>query len=376
MYGKVGERLLIPMTAANSGDDALTDVKIAIQVPAGTELVAAGTTPGYKLTKPNILTWTFPTLAGHSAVGADLMVKVKTNSGYEGQFVAENSCVMQGTANGVVQTRIPGKTRTLIQSNNPLAAGWQFFAASLQALGSNLFGQRTPEIETEVAKFERNSMTISISGADVIQLANGGLIIPLLGGQIVASGGGNLIANDGASIVAGGAGNLLAVGSGQIIAAGAGNAINMPSVGLLATNNLNNLIAGIVASGGGNIVAAGGGNLIANDGASLIANDGASLGPVLVNANGIVASGGGNIVGSGGGNVVASGGGNLFPGGAENLASTRPGAAVLPIGGQMTIVNGLIANDGASILTDQGGGLIANDGASLIANDGASLITK
>lgn len=376
MYGRVGERLLIPMTAANSGDEALTNVKIAIQVPAGTELVAAGTTPGYKLTKGNILTWTFPTLAGHDAVGADLMVRVKNNSGYEGQFVAENSCVMQGTANGVILTRIPGKTRTLIQSNSPLAASWQFFTASLQAMGGNLFGQRTPEIETEVAKFERNSMTTCIAGADIIQLANGGMIVPLQGGKILASGGGNLIANDGASIIAGGAGNLLAVGSGQIIAAGAGNAINMPSVGLLTTSNLSSLIAGIVASGGGNIIASGGGNLIANDGASLIANDGASLGPVFVNANGIIASGGGNIVGSGGGNVVASGGGNILPGGAENMASTRPGAALLPAGGALIIVNPLIANDGASILGDQGGGLIGNDGAGSIGSDGASLIRK
>lgn len=366
MFGKEGERLLIPMVAGNSGDEGLTDVKIAIQVPAGTELVAAGTTPGYKLTKSNILTWTFPTLAGHSAVGANLMVRVKTNAGYEGKFVAENSCVMQGTTRGVVLTRIPGKARILIQSSNPLAAAWQFFAASLQSSGGNTFGQSTPEIRAEVAKFQRDSVATLVSGADLIQLDNGGLIIPLLGGQVVASGGGNLIANDGASIVAGGAGNLLAVGSGHIVASGAGNAINMPSVGLLSTANLNSLIAGIVASGGGNIVAAGGGNLIANDGASLIANDGAGLGTIVLNATGIVAAGGGNIVASGGGNVVAAGGGNLISGGIENLASTRPGAALLPAGGALITVNPLIANDGTSILSDQGGGIISNDGGGLI----------
>ena len=376
MFGKEGERLLIKMLAGNSGDEDLTDVKIAIQVPAGTELVAAGTTPGYKLTKSNILTWTFPTLPGHGDVSAALMVRVKTNSGYEGKFVAENSCVMQGTTRGVVLTRIPGKARILIQSNNPLAAAWQFFAASLQSSGGNTFGQSTPEIRAEVAKFQRDSVATLVSGADVIQLDNGGLIIPLLGGKVVASGGGNLIANDGASIVAGGAGNLLAVGSGHIVASGAGNAINMPSVGLLSTANLNSLIAGIVASGGGNIVAAGGGNLIANDGASLIANDGAGLGTIVLNATGIVAAGGGNIVASGGGNVVAAGGGNLISGGIENLASTRPGAALLPAGGALITVNPLIANDGTSILSDQGGGIISNDGGGIISNDGGGLITK
>lgn len=58
-----------------------------------------------------------------------------------------------------------------------------------------------------------------------------------------------------------------------------------------------------------------------------------------------------------------------------------------PMGTQRLIANdgaslisdhgaGLIANDGASLVSDNGGGLIANDGASLIANDGASLIAN
>lgn len=365
----------------NTGDVAITNAKVAVQVPWGTDFVSAGTTPGFVKftdkdaitgqTTPNVYRWTFPTLDGHSAKAVTMMVRVKNNAAYEGNYLFENSAVVTGTVGTTTVARVPGNARMLVLSTNPVASAWQWFGAQLQAVGGNLFGQRPAALQTAVNGITANTNFYTMAGADIMTLPNGALIIPLLGGNVVAAGGGNIVASGG--------GNIVASGGGNVIAAGAGNLITVTGPGLLSTANLNAAIASIVASGGGNIVASGGGNLIANDGASLIANDGASLGAVSLNLAGVVAAGGGNVVASGGGNIVASGGGNVVASGGgnvtENLTSSRPGSTLLANDGASFIqVNSLLANDGSSLLANDGASLIANDGASLIANDGASIL--
>jgi uncharacterized repeat protein (TIGR01451 family) len=367
----------------NTGDIALTNVKVAVQVPWGTDFVSAGTTPGFTKfsdkdavsgkSTPNVYRWTIPTVAGHSAGAVTMMVRVKNNSAYEGKYLYENSAVVTGVVGTTTVERVPGNARMLVLSTNPVASAWQWFGAQLQSIGSNLFGQGSTEVRDAVRGISASSNFYTIAGADVITLSNNVIIIPLLGGNVVAAGGGNVVASGG--------GNIVASGGGNIVASGGGNLISVTGPGLLTTANLANVVAGIVASGGGNIVASGGGNLIANDGAGLIANDGASLGSIFPNLAGIVAAGGGNIVASGGGNVVAAGGGNVVASGGgnvtENLASTRPGSALLANDGASIIqINSLLANDGGSLIANDGAGLLANDGAGLIANDGAGLIQQ
>jgi uncharacterized repeat protein (TIGR01451 family) len=382
-----GQLIPIIVFFGNTGDTAITNVKVAVQVPWGSDFVANGTTLGFTKvsdtdqiaakTTPNVYRWTFPTLAGHSAKAVTLIVRVQNKPANEGKYMYENSAVVTGVVGNTTVERIPGNARMLVLSTNPVASAWQWWGAQLQAIGSNLFGHGNTDVKNAVSNIGAETRLTAMAGADLLVMPNGAFIVPLGTGNVLAGGGGNLITDNGAGLViAGGALNSVAGSAGHIVAAGAGNFINVTSVGLCTTPNL----SGIVSGGAGNIIAAGGGNLIANDGASLIANDGASLGPVSLNAANVVAAGGGNIVASGGGNIVASGGGNVVASGGgnvtENLASSRPGAALIPTSNGFVQASGLIANDGASILGDQGGGLIANDGASLIANDGASLIKQ
>lgn len=371
-----GQTFPIVVMFGNLGDQAITNVTVAIQVPWGTDFVASGTTPGYKKLSdtdtiaakvtPNVYRWTIPTLAGHSAASITLRVKVKNVRENEGRFLYENSAVVTGMAGTMPLASVPGNARMLVLSTNPVASAWQWWGAQLQAIGSNLFGQSNPAWDSAMSNINSETMLTCISGADTIILDNGVSIIQLGGGNIVASGGGNLIANDGASLIANdGAG---------IVASGAGNLISLNGTPLTSTH-IQSIVAGIVASGGGNIVAAGGGNLIANDGAglvastaTLIANDGTTFGSIAPAIANIVASGGGNAVALGSG-IVASGGGNT-------IASTRSGAVMVPTAAGFFQVSSLIANDGASLLANDGASILSDQSGGIINKNGAGLITK
>jgi uncharacterized repeat protein (TIGR01451 family) len=380
-----GQLFPIIIFFGNTGDTAITNARVAVQVPWGTDFVSAGTTPGFtKFTDkdaitgkstPNVYRWNFPSIAGHEARAVTMIVRLKNDSSYEGNYLFENSAVVTGTAGTTTVERVPGNVRMLVLSTNPVASAWQWWGAQLQAIGSNLFGQTNPAIKNAVGSIGFETRLTAIAGADLIAMPNGAFIVPLQGGNIVAGGAGNIVAAGAGNIVAGGAGNIVAGGAGNIVAAGAGNLITVNGVGDCNPSNLANIVAG----GAGNIVAGGAGNLIANDGASLIANDGASLGAIAFNAANIVAGGAGNIVAGGAGNIVAAGGGNIVAAGggnvSENLVSSRPGAALLPTTNGFIQASSLIANDGSSLLANDGASLIANDGASLIANDGASILS-
>jgi uncharacterized repeat protein (TIGR01451 family) len=388
-----GQLFPIIIFFGNTGDTEITNVRVAVQVPWGTDFVSAGTTPGFtKFTDkdaitgkstPNVYRWTFPSIGGHQAKAVTMIVRLKNDPAYEGNYLFENSAVVTGIAGTTPVERVPGNVRMLVLSTNPVASAWQWWGAQLQAIGSNLFGQTNPALKSAIGGVGFDTRLTAIAGTGFIALPNGGFIVQLLDGNVLAGGAGNIVAAGAGNIVAGGAGNIVAGGAGNIVAAGAGNLITVNSVGLCSTSNL----ASLVRSGAVNIVAGGAGNLIANDGASLIANDGASLGPISFNAANIVAGGAGNIVAGGAGNIVAAGGGNIVASGGgnltENLVSSRPGSTLLPTANGIIQGSGLIANDGSSLLANDGASLIGNDGASLIANDGASfagqggnLITK
>ncbi len=372
-----GQTFPITVLFGNLGGQPITNATVAIQVPWGTDFVAAGTTPGFtklsdtdtvaaKVT-PNVYRWTFPTLAPHSAQSITLRVKVKNVPANEGRFLYENSAVVTGTAGTMPLASVPGNARMLVLSTNPVASAWQWFGAQLQAIGSNLFGQNNAALDNAVSNIGSETKLTCIAGADTIILDNGVSIIQLGGGNVVASGGGNLIANDGASIISNDGGGIIAAGAGNLISVG-GHA--------LTTARIQTIVAGIVASGGGNIVAAGGGNLIANDGAgllattaTLIANDGAGFGSIVPALAGIVAAGGGNIVAAGGGNIVAAGGGNA-------IAASRNGAVMVATAAGFFQISSLIANDGGSLLANDGASLIAKDVAGTSSNDVGGLITK
>lgn len=217
-------------------------------------------------------------------------------------------------------------------------------------------------------KFPPASVLGTVGGAtnlNVINLtstlANGTIkvsdLTPEQKSAIVAQGGGNIVAQGAGNIriadltpamllgiVAQGGGNIVAQGAGNIVAQGAGN---------------------IVAQGAGNIVAQGAGNLAQLAAAlGIISNDGAS----------IVAQGAGNIVAQGAGNIVAQGAGNLGQIATAALANAKEAQTALLTAG---LANSLITNDGASLIGRQvAQGLITNDGGSLITNDGGSLITN
>ena len=200
-------------------------------------------------------------------------------------------------------------------------------------------------------------------------LANGTIrvsdLTPEQKSAIVAQGGGNIVAQGAGNIriadltpamllgiVAQGGGNIVAQGAGNIVAQGGGN---------------------IVAQGGGNIVAQGAGNIVAQ-GAGNLAQLAAALGIVAQGAGNIVAQGAGNIVAQGAGNIVAQGAGNLGQIATAALANAKEAQTALLTAG---LANSLITNDGASLIGRQvAQGLITNDGGSLITNDGGSLITN
>ena len=233
------------------------------------------------------------------------------------------------------------------------------------------------------------SMSITVDGADHFKVeSNGVLIIPLLGGQMVAAGGGNLIGNDGSTLVAAGGGNLVAAGGGNLVKVDVGG-------GLITGTALYSQIPSLVAAGGLNLVNGGSGSLlekrsalVGNDGASLVGNDGASLigldgstlgqfrligndGSTFFPANGgagiALPRVGADMVAAGGGNLVAAGGGNLVAAGGLNLIG-NDGSTLVAAGGM-----NLIGNDGSTLVAAGGLNLIGNDGSTLVAAGGGNL---
>ena len=358
-----GQVYPIKLTAGNTGNAALTNVTVAMQIPFGTDLVTAGTTPWSKKEANNIYRWNLGNLNAHSGQIVVIMLRVRNVPAHEGKFISENSAVAEGTFNGVKQTNAPGRAVQLVLSTNPFASAWQWWGASQSAIGSTVSGS-VVILDTAVSNLSSETTLHCVNGADCIVLPNGALIMQLGGGNIVAAGGGN--------IVAAGGGNIVAAGGGNIVAAGAGNATNVATVGVLSTANLQSVAAGIVSGGAGNIIAAGAGNLLANDGGGLLANDGGSFTPGSLAQAGVVAGGAGNFTVTGSG-IVAAGAGN-FTG--NSLKSSRNGAVMVPTSAGFIRVSSLLANDGGGLLGNDGGGLIANDGAGLLGNDGGGLVIR
>ena len=375
-----GQRLMYKVVAGNSGNIAVNNVQIAIQVPFGTTLDAANTTPGYKVAD-GIATWKMGNIEAHTATGVNLFVTVRNDASYKNDLLEENSCSVKSVTVGSVQANapevVPGPSRTTVLSTNPFVAGWQSFCAWLGSLGGNV-GQNSGPIEANVHSLNEGTLQVAISGIDVIAVQNGAVIIQNGGGNIVAAGGGNIVASGAGNIVAQGAGNIVAQGAGNIVAQGAGNVITVTSVGLCTQANLSNLIAGIVAQGAGNIVAAGGGNLIGNDGATLLGLDGA---PIVAQGGGnlklspqqagIVAAGGGNIVAQGAGNIVAAGGGNIVAQGAGNIVAQGAGNLISNQKGSVVVVNsggaGLVAVRASAIVAQGAGNIVAQGAGNAIA---------
>ena len=194
-----------------------------------------------------------------------------------------------------------------------------------------------------------NSRYLSIVGADIVQLTNGSIVVPLKGGYVAAIGSANHVhALDGNIIMNEGAYRVTVAHRSVSDFRVSGIKTNLrPS----ETWNPHDIVAGIgkggiadlVAAGGGNMVAAGGLNLIGNDGSTLLNNNtGAALAQVSFRAPTMVAAGAGNMVAAGAGNMVAAGAGNL------------------------------IGLDGGTLIGNDGGTLIGLDGGTLIGLDGGT----
>lgn len=195
-----------------------------------------------------------------------------------------------------------------------------------------------------------NSRYLSIVGADIVQLTNGAIVVPLKGSRVAAIGSVNHVhAQEGNELINDGVYKVTVAHR------------SVPDFKISGINtrlrtgeiwNPHDILSGIgsggiadlVAAGGGNLVAAGGLNLIGNDGATLINNNtGAALAQISFRGASIVVAGN-DLVAAGAGNLVAAGAGNL------------------------------VGNDGASLIGNDGGTLIGLDGGSLIGNDGATLV--
>ena len=405
-----GQKMVYTIGYGNSGSSPLTSARVEIQIPAGTTLDRANTSPDFEEEK-GTLRWRVGDLAPNSSGTVFLVVDVLPGAAFPRDLLVENSCSVEtGTFvfNGEKLVRIcavPGPARTIVFAENPFVAAWQLFCSILQGLGANLSGDENPAIEEGVQQFNAGSVNVTLRGVDTIVLENGVFVIQNGAGNIVAAGGGNLIAGGnivaagGGNIVAAGGGNLVgqdgasivAAGGGNIVAAGGGNFISVQGIGLCNQDNMLAAVRNIVAGGGGNIVAAGGGNLIRieNGVASLVGLDGASLRDnlgQLLTIDRLTP----NALDAGGGNIVAGGGGNVLSPGSYNLDAPllagKEGAALIinPNGAGAASIAArpslekakVVANDGAGVVANDGAGVISDKGAGVVANDGAGLTGK
>jgi hypothetical protein len=155
---------------------------------------------------------------------------------------------------------------------------------------------------------------------------------------------------------------LVNLGGAGIVAQGAGN--------IRIADLTPAMLLGIVAQGGGNIVAQGAGNIVAQ-GAGNLAQLAAAIGIISNDGASIISTDGASLRGGG---IVAQGAGNLSQLAAATVANLKQAeTSLLTVG----LANSIISTDGASLIGRQvAQGIISNDGASLISNDGGSLISN
>lgn len=242
-----------------------------------------------------------------------------------------------------------------------------------------------PDFQAKLDALDYLAVGVRTGGADCIQFTNNTVLIPLLGGNVLALGapkgikvpnaavlsassqGGFVVSNDGGSIVATGGGNLINLTN--LISQDGGGLVN--ATGVPFSSVLSGLISqdggGLIAQGAGNIVATGGGNLISQDGGGLISQDGGglisqdggSLGTLIDNVTGLsgvqkaaalISQDGGGVIGTSLAQLISQDGGGVI--------SNDGGSFVVGASG--------------SILATQGGKLIATGGGNVVSNDGGS----
>lgn len=242
-----------------------------------------------------------------------------------------------------------------------------------------------PDFQAKLDALDDRAVGVRTGGADCIQFTNNTVLIPLLGGNVLALGapkgikvpnaaalsgspqGGSVVSNDGGSIVATGGGNLINLTN--LISQDGGGLVN--STGVPFSSVLSGLISqdggGLIAQGAGNIVATGGGNLISQDGGGLISQDGGGLisqdggglGQIIDNVSGL--SGGQKAAA-----LISQDGGGIIGTNLAQLISQDGGGVVSNDGGSF------VTGAGGSILATVGGKLIATGGGNVISNDGGS----
>lgn len=350
-------------------------------------------------------------------MGAVTLTLVANN--VQGDRIEDNSLTVQ-TPNSL--GRAAPKMSIVIRRQNIFSAIGNFFGSLLGGVLDIFNGTASDALKPYESTLGDGSRMIGISGADLVHLTNGSVVVPLGGSRTMAAGPVdvvvapefNTLADDGvtrlavgkdytpgfeiqqvnastsvwkpadviyglrfpgSSLVAAGAGNLVAAGGLNLVAAGGLNLIdnsNGASINAISPHNANLVAAGglnMVAAGGGNLVAAGGLNLVAAGAGNLVAAGGGNL--VAAGGLNLVAAGGGNLVAAGGGNLVAAGAGNLVAAGGLNLlASDTPKligldhASLQAVGGNLTNIQAtsLIRLNGAEILSHNGGQILSHNG--------------
>ncbi|MDB6117918.1 MAG: hypothetical protein JWO08_1699, partial [Verrucomicrobiaceae bacterium] len=220
------------------------------------------------------------------------------------------------------------------------------------------------------------SCTISIGGADYVQLNNGVVVVPMQGNRVLTIGPASTIIASPTRLIAPDAMLRIAVGPGasdgvQLTELPSHNASVVQPANLMLAN-LHIVAASLVAAGGGNLVAAGGGNMVAAGGGNLVGNDGASLigndGSTFTSIAALVAAGGGNLIGNDGSTLIRGGRANLLAAGSGNIVSV--GAAFRD---DPEVIAALGENN-AALMAAGGGNLIGQDGATMVAAGGGNMV--
>ncbi len=331
-------------------------------------------------------------------------MKLAVNKPFPGTAIVDKSAYIS-VANAAARSSAP-----LIIKVRKDASGatdwWQGVGDLLEGIGIWLDDSMRNVMGDHVGRITVDSTTAVTGGADVVQLDNGSLVIPLGSGRsLLIAAQSQLFPNvPRESMMTHSTDNGLGMAAGatvnqQVFVRGSINGFqNVHTMLNQLTHPVNSIVAAgggnIVAAGGGNIVAAGGGNIVAGGGGNAISNDDAGFATIgsLIFADppSIVAAGGGNIVAAGGGNIIRADGGNIVAAGGGNMVEI--GDRLIKPSEMSSIINTLVGMDGASfadaIVRSKLGAAISNDGAgvkldpdtlhnqinpSLIGLDGASL---
>lgn len=350
--------------------------------------------------------WHVSDTAAHGIEAVVLRLVVTNN--FAGTALTDTSCYVKYTnAPGVSAGPL---TIQVCRDSSGAVQVWQAFTNVFHEAGGKLDAPPRTALSNASGQVTFNSHVVGVGCADLLQLTNGIILIPLGGGRCAVIG--NQVDFSGTpahSFVAVGeteAGDMAIFASAsttqQIPVPGSASLKNVHDI-LQDLSNANSIVAAgggnIVAAGGGNIVAAGGGNIVAGGGGNLVSNDNnlITLGPITPNNANIVAAGGGNIVAAGGGNIVAAGGGNIVAGGGGNIVAAGGGNIVAAGGGNLISVakgasviyatNSFLADQMPSILSKLTGsdkglqealaeGLVGNDPDSLIGDNLAGFIDR